>query len=377
MSGGAWGEAGGGGDPVNETGFRAVASGLEQKGLWGAVRIWQLDDWWYHGRGSEYSDCVTNWSLPVDTFPSGLRKLSADLGKPWLLYVPFWCPENVYNETFRWIHSVNPGNPQLVFAEPHPDDARRFYEFLFEYGAQNGMAGYEQDYLDYNFLAMPYLRRTSGAAQAWLAGMDAAALGRTPQVPVQMCMALPSDLMASLQLGSVTNYRASTDYGINDSSMPLQPHDDNLNIGASSLLGWALGLRPSKDVFWTARPNNCRNDDPKTDPKACGRWGAHTNPGSNCELNAIVATLSTGPVGIGDKPGATNATLVRRCVRQDGRILQPDKPATTVDSLFALEQAPRPTQRKTKTNAEQPPPPHTPPTQTSPTQASPTNTQTR
>ena len=72
----------------------------------------------------------------------------------------------------------------------------------------------------------------------------------------------------------------------------------------------------------------------EADPKACGRWGAHTNPGSNCELNAIVATLSTGPVGIADKPWDTNATLVRRCVRDDGRILQPDKPATAVDSMF-------------------------------------------
>lgn len=86
-------------------------------------------------------------------------------------------------------------------------------------------------------------------------------------------------------------------------------------------------------MFWTQRPVNCRGD-PAKDPQACGRWGAHKNPGSNCELNAIVATLSTGPVGLGDKEGATNATIVRRCVRQDGRILQPDKPATSVDSMF-------------------------------------------
>eukprot|EP00937_MAST-01D_sp_MAST-1D-sp2_P001458 g1458.t1 len=344
LSGGAWGEAGGGGDPVNETAFRAVAAGLERQRLWGAVRTWQLDDWWYHGRASVYSDCVNDWSLPAATFPSGLRNLSAALGTPWLLYVPFWCPENTHNESFRWIHSLNPNgtHPELVFAEPHPDDALAFYRFLFRYGAANGMAGYEQDYLDYNYLNMPYLRRTGGAAHAWLAGMDTAALEREPRVPVQMCMALPSDLMASVQLHSVTNYRCSTDYGIDDSSMPLQPHDDNLNIGSSSLLGWALGLRPSKDIFWTSRPPNCRGADPSADPHACGRWGAHTNPGSNCELNALVATLSTGPVSLADKPGATNATIVRRCVRQDGRILQPDKPATTVDSLLALEQAPVP-----------------------------------
>ena len=134
----------------------------------------------------------------------------------------------------------------------------------------------------------------------------------------------------------MTNYRSSTDYGIDDSSTTMQPHDSNYNIGGSSLLGFALGLRPSKDIFWSHRPENCRADDPTLDPHACGgRWGAHTNPGSNCELNALVATLSTGPLSIADKAGETNATIIRRCVRADGRILQPDKPATSVDSMFA------------------------------------------
>ena len=64
---------------------------------------------------------------------------------------------------------------------------------------------------------------------------------------------------------------------------------------------------------------------------------AHTRMSitSNCELNALVATLSTGPLSIADKPGDTNATLLRRCIAADGRILQPDKPATAVDSMFA------------------------------------------
>jgi hypothetical protein len=45
-SGGAWGEAGGGGAAVNEAAFKAVAAGLQAQGLYEAVRIWQLDDWW-------------------------------------------------------------------------------------------------------------------------------------------------------------------------------------------------------------------------------------------------------------------------------------------------------------------------------------------
>ena len=60
----------------------------------------------------------------------------------------------------------------------------------------------------------------SGAASKWLAGMNEAALEHS--FPIQICMALAGDLMASLALDSVTNYRASTDYGIEDSSMALQ-----------------------------------------------------------------------------------------------------------------------------------------------------------
>lgn len=41
-----WGQAGGGGDPCNETSMMDVAQGLEEQHLLDAVQIWQLDDWW-------------------------------------------------------------------------------------------------------------------------------------------------------------------------------------------------------------------------------------------------------------------------------------------------------------------------------------------
>lgn len=59
-----------------------------------------------------------------------------------------------------------------------------------------------------------------------------------------------------------------------------------------------------------------------------------SNPGSNIELNAIVATLSCGPFGISDKAGATNITIVARACRSDGLIMQPDRPATYIDAMF-------------------------------------------
>ena len=86
--------------------------------------------------------------------PASQAKVCSPLS---LLYIPFWCVNNTFADQYRWIHSYNPSHPELVFAEPHPDDAPAFYEMLFDYGAQNGMGGFEHDYLDYNYVR--YARR--------------------------------------------------------------------------------------------------------------------------------------------------------------------------------------------------------------------------
>jgi hypothetical protein len=82
-------------------------------------------------------------------------------------------------------------------------------------------------------------------------------------------MGLPSDMLASLPLPAVTNARASNDYGAGG---------NNWLIGGSSLLLSALGLRASKDNFWTG-PSSDR--------------GSETSP----FLVSAVAALSHGPVG--------------------------------------------------------------------------------
>jgi hypothetical protein len=48
----------------------------------------------------------------------------------------------------------------------------------------------------------------------------------------------------------------------------------------------------------------------------------------------VLALMSTGPVGISDAIGMTNATLARRAIRDDGVLLKPSKAITAVDSAF-------------------------------------------
>ena len=50
--------------------------------------------------------------------------------------------------------------------------------------------------------------------------------------------------------------------------------------------------------------------------------------------------MTTGPVGISDLIGMTNATLAKRTITQDGTLLKPSKPITTVDSFFSSNAGP-------------------------------------
>jgi len=50
--------------------------------------------------------------------------------------------------------------------------------------------------------------------------------------------------------------------------------------------------------------------------------------------NLLLATLSAGPVGVGDRIGALSAANLLRAVRADGVIVKPDVPIVPIDSSF-------------------------------------------
>jgi hypothetical protein len=134
------------------------------------------------------------------------------------------------------------------------------------------------------YLGIPEFRRTLDAATVWQAGINQAGIDK--DIRTQFCMMHPSDLLNTLWFSHVTNGRASPDYA----------SSSNWFIGGSSMLFWAVGMRPSKDNFWSA--DNQPRQPGFTEP----------NPGSNGELNAIIATMSTGPVGPADGAGQVRST---------------------------------------------------------------------
>ena len=91
-------------------------------------------------------------------------------------------------------------------------------------------------------------------------------------------------------------------------------------IGYTSLLLSPLNIRPFFDVLWTTsiQPNNPYNVNSQ-----------------DCEMQVIIATLSYGPVGIGDNINMTNKTVIDRFVRKDGYLMHPSISATPIDAMYS------------------------------------------
>eukprot|EP01084_Bolivina_argentea_P025908 48172_1 len=276
-----------------------------------------MDDWWYYGyKGSRYWSgevgvrSISHWVPSSEYYPGGLANLSKSIQVPLLLYGPYFWPENDWSGEFEFI----PQGSDYVL--PAPQQSYDFYSTLFDFGISTstngpntGMIGYELDWVA-PLTATPYLQTHIDTAQQWLKGMNKAAKERG--ITIQFCIANPMNLLQALSLSQVTNGRASDDYA----------GSENWDIGAGSLLWSALDLKPSKDNFWTSwnEPVTHRNG----------------NDQNSTEVHAIIAILSLGPVGISDAAGYSNATLINRLCRTDGRLLQPSRPVTSIDDQFIL-----------------------------------------
>jgi hypothetical protein len=156
-----------------------------------------------------------------------------------------------------------------------------------------------------------------GAADRWYDGMAAAALERG--IAIQYCLPSATDILQALTLPAVVQARASDDY--------VSVVNNTYQIGGSALLMGALAIAPSKDTLWTSSPQ------PPTSSDVL-HSGYTTQP--HVQLDAVLATLSMGPVGISDALNYTDVGLISQAFRSptDGTLLQPSRPVSWVDSVF-------------------------------------------
>ena len=158
----------------------------------------------------------------------------------------------------------------------------------------------------------------------WLLNMGKGAAEAVPPVSIQYCMAYPRHVMQTVEIPSVTQVRASCDYHPGNTDGCSFPYCQ-WNVGTSSLLAYSVGLAPSKDNFWTTaeQPGN--------------KYGNKTREPYG-EMGGMITAYSTGPVAVGDGVGYTDSELVlRSCTKTSGTLLQPSRPATTIDACFFQE----------------------------------------
>jgi len=129
-------------------------------------------------------------------------------------------------------------------------------------------------------------------------------------------MPLPSHILQTVTMDSVTQVRASGDY-------QRQVYDKNQwAIGYTSMLHHALGLFPFKDCFWSSNETQTG-----CSQKVCRE--------PNALLETLSSLLSTGPVGPADKIGYLSKVNLMQTCRSDGVLLKPDAPAKTMDIVFS------------------------------------------
>jgi hypothetical protein len=268
-----------GGPSYTDT-LKAIKAEFNTKGI--ALGSMQLDSWWYpKGPDDAWSSHGGIWTYTAATpiFQPDLASFRASLGVPLAAHA-------------RWIDAGSPYRSQYLISGDVATDPQ-YWEDTAAYLAASGVSTYEQDWLASN--AQTAFNLSDPAA--FLDNMAASMQKRG--ITMQYCMATPRHFLQSTKYGNITTIRTSQD-GFGPARWT--------EFLYSSRLASALGIWPFSDVFM-----------------------------SNDLNNLILATLSAGPVGIGDTLGSISQANLLKAVRSDGVIVKPDVPATPVDSVFVSD----------------------------------------
>jgi len=266
-----------------------IKSNFDQLGI--GLGYIQLDSWFYpKGPNASWSangNGIYQYLAAQALFPDSLSGFQRSLGVPLITHARWIDPSSPYHQMYKMS-----GN---VVTDP------QYWTATAGYLASSGVATYEQDWLDdkaqTNFnLTDPDLFLDNMATALAQHGLT-----------VQYCMASPRHFLQSVKHSNVTTIRTSEDRFV-----PARW----TKFLYTSRLASALGLWPFTDVLMSTETGNL-----------------------------LVATLSGGPVGIGDPIGGISGPNLLRVARADGMIVKPDVPLTPIDSsYFSAARAPDLTQ---------------------------------
>jgi hypothetical protein len=287
-----------------ELGYAGTLDALVQryrnKGI--PIRYLQLDSWWYYktltapdgttgssknpdlprGEWNRYGGLQRYEAHPA-LFADGLAAFQHKIGLPLITHNRWIDPASPYHESFEI----------SGFAAVDP----LWWKHIVDYLASAGVVTYEQDWLNEIYEHSPALSTTVRAGDLFTDGMAHAAQDKG--LFIQYCMALPRFFLQGARYDNLTSIRVSGDR--------LTPAKWDAFLYTSRLAS-ALGMWPWTDVFMSTETDNL-----------------------------LVATLSAGMVGIGDKIGAESKENLMRAVRTDGVIVKPDVPLVPIDAMYTSD----------------------------------------
>jgi hypothetical protein len=240
----------------------------------------QLDSWFYpKGPSAAWSANqagIYEYIAATPPFASSLAAFQASLGIPLVTHT-------------RWIDPASPYWQQYQMSGTVSIDPL-YWQAVANYLSSSGAAVFEQDWLADKATTAYNLND----GDAFLGNM-ATAMGEQ-NVDIQYCSGTARHFLQSSKYNSVTTIRTSQDrFGRAYWS----------NFLYAGRLASAIGLWPFTDVFMSYETGNL-----------------------------LMATLSGGPVGVGDPIGAPDAKNLRQAARSDGVIVKPDVPLTPIDASF-------------------------------------------
>jgi hypothetical protein len=240
----------------------------------------QLDSWFYpkgaNALWSNNGQGIYQYVAATPPFAAGLARFQQNVGVPLITHARWIDSSSPYRTTYRMS-----GN---VVTDP------AYWETVAGYLATSGVATYEQDWLNDNAQASFNLTDED----AFLDNM-AASMARH-NLTMQYCMASPRHFLQSTKYSNLTTIRTSAD---------RLSRDKWSDFLYTSRLSSAVGAWPFSDNFLSTETNNL-----------------------------LLATLSAGPVGIGDPIGSINANNLLKAVRPDGVIVKPDSPLVPIDASY-------------------------------------------
>jgi hypothetical protein len=289
------------------------------------VHAVELDSWCYQ---HEVPRPITEIGYPEEVPPSGLMRWEprADaFDTPSTGLDPIEQVAERLGRAPLVIHSrhISPRSPYLEQGEWWVDDLAAqpvdptFFRRWFDDARRWGVCAIEQDWMLLYWFGVRALRAAPDRAAAWQRALDA--LADESGIGLIWCMATPADIVLAATLDHVVAVRTSDDYRFAADPALLWTWYLTVNRVAG-----ALGLPAFKDCFFSRRPPE----------------GADAIDGDeHAELEALLACMSAGPVGIGDRIGCTDREVVMRTCDADGRIRHVDRPLGLVDGCLFAEPA--------------------------------------